>query len=64
MHTMTKRQAISEVRALADACIEQMERVARGWDKGDRRDDDLSVRVSATLSVNAQEAMWIARQFA
>lgn len=37
---LTMRQAIREVKADANALIEQMERKARGWDTGAYRDDD------------------------
>jgi hypothetical protein len=45
--TMTKRQAIAEVRAEANAIIEQLERRARGWDKGRWRDDMRDVECNA-----------------
>lgn len=39
MTTMTRRQAIREARAEADAIIAQHERFARGLDRGPWRDD-------------------------
>lgn len=36
---MNKRQAIKEVRECANAVIDQLERIAKGWDKGSHRDD-------------------------
>ena len=37
---ITKRQAIAEVRAEANWIIDQLERRAKGWDKGAYRSDD------------------------
>ena len=39
-HVTTKRQAIAEVRALADAIIDQHTRWANGWDKNPMKRDD------------------------
>lgn len=66
MDTMTKRQAVAEVRALADAVIEQLERFEAGWDKGLFRDDDMTCRVPARLALrrNAEAAERIAREYA
>lgn len=55
---MTRNQAAAEVRALANACIEQMERQAKGWDKGVYRDDDtfMWITIKAAQRQNAAEA--------
>lgn len=37
--SVTKREAIKQVRECADAIIEQQARRARGWDRGVYRDD-------------------------
>lgn len=37
---VTKRQAVAAVRDEANALIEQLERVAKGWDRGAYRADD------------------------
>lgn len=63
---MTKRQAIAEVRACADAVIEQRTRQAMGWDKGIYRDDDtLQWRtISQSVRANVQEAFRLSVNFA
>jgi hypothetical protein len=55
---INKRMAAAWVRAEANDLIEQLERRARGWDKGQYRDDDVMrdtpirqrIRESVTLS--------------
>lgn len=47
----TKRDAIAEVKALANLVIEQNERWAKGWDKGTYRDDDTERHCSAKEQV-------------
>lgn len=65
---MNKRQAIAEVRALADDTIDQLERLARGFDKNDLRDDAPRYwqsmpgiyRPSYRLDSNSHDAFYIA----
>ena len=59
----TKRMAIADVRSAANSIIEQLERQAKGWDKGRYRDDDTvrTVPVSTQmhhLSEAAFRASW------
>lgn len=64
---MTKRQAIAEVRAEADAIIEQLERVAKGWDKlhGFRADDTLCMwTVAERIEMGVANAFDLSRQYA
>jgi hypothetical protein len=66
---MTKRQAIAEVRAEANAIIEQLERRARGWDQGRWRNDMRAVErngantIAATLEWRAGYAFSLACSF-
>jgi hypothetical protein len=61
----TKRKAIAAVKAEANGIIEQLERRAKGWDKGAYRDDDtmrfMTIRESLTLS--SQFAFAVAIEF-
>lgn len=54
---MTKRQAIRQAQQEANALIDQLERLAKGWDKGAYRDDDTmriwTVQETIDLHVNA-----------
>lgn len=67
---MTKRQAIAEVRAEANALIEQLSRRARGMDQGPWRDDCRIVdrqphnRISATIRAGVEHAFNLSRQYA
>ena len=68
---MNKRQAIKEVRALADDTIDQLERLAKGWDKDDVRSDaprhwEQSPGFyvpSIRMDTNSHDAMVIAREW-
>lgn len=63
---MTKRQAIAEARAEANAIIEQQTRRAQGWDRGVYRDDD-TLRMSTireSLQASAAHAFALSAQFA
>ena len=66
---LTKRQAIKVVQAYANAAIEQMERQAKGWDKGIYRDDcmdrtSIHYSIRATMNRNSRYAFQVAAQFA
>lgn len=66
---ITKRQAIKEVRECANAAIEQMERQARGLDKGIYRDDQVDrssihYSIKAVMRRNSRYAFQLAAQFA
>ena len=67
---MTKRQAIAEVRSEADAIIEQLERRAKGWDRGLWRDDmrnvdcNFSNTIGATIRRSVAHAFALSAQFA
>lgn len=68
--SLDKRRAVAEVRALADAVIEQAERRAKGWDRGAWRDDvrtvDRSTRntIAVNTDVNVRRAFYLSAQFA
>lgn len=66
--TITARwQALKEVRALADATIEQLERFDKGWDKGHVRDDSVSpfgVSPRQAIHIASVDAMALAVVFA
>ena len=59
---MNKREAIREVRALANMIIEQRTRQAKGWDRGVFRDDDTGCRVPINCAMHraSREAFYIA----
>lgn len=67
---MNKREAIREVRALANDTIDQLERLAAGWDRDNLRDDwngqgsATRAAPSVRLRENSREAFDIAKQFA
>lgn len=62
----TKRRAVAMVRENANALIEQLERRAKGWDRGFYRDDDTlqlwTIRQSIDLHVS--ESFALSAQFA
>lgn len=62
---MTKREAIAEVRALANVVIEQAERKAKGWDKGAYRDDALhgEPTIKGHIRDCVAQAFHLSRQF-
>lgn len=63
--SITKRQAIRIARKCADSLIEQLERRAKGWDKGRYRDDD-AVRICTirqSMELDVAEAFHLSRQF-
>lgn len=65
---MNKRQAIKEARECADSVIEQLERIARGWDKGRWRNDMREVErnpsntIRALIRADVEHAFNVARQ--
>lgn len=69
---MNKRQAINEVRALAEDTIDQLMRLDKGWDKGDLRDDAPEswqsqpgvYRPSYRIDSNSHDAFYLSREFA
>ena len=67
---MNKRQAIKEVREAANAVIEQLERIAKGWDKGRHRSDMREVDRNSGNTIRQQmrdhvdHAFNLSRQFA
>jgi hypothetical protein len=63
---MTKRQAIAEARAEANAIIEQQERIARGWDRGAYRSDDTLRQwtIRETLAMHSAHAFALSAMFA
>lgn len=70
MSQMTKRQAIKEVRECADAVIEQAERIAKGWDKGNHRsnlrevDRNAGNTIRQEIKFHVYHAFALSRQFA
>lgn len=60
---MNKRQAIAEVRAEANALIEQAERRAKGWDRGIWRDDRRAVDCNAHNTIRACTARSVKNAF-
>lgn len=66
---MNKRQAIKEAREAANAVIEQLERIAKGWDKGSHRDDMREVDRNPNNTIRQQirghvdHAFALSRQF-
>ena len=65
--TQTRRQAIAETRACADALIEQAERFAKGWDVGRayRQDDTLRLlTIAQARRLHVEIAFNLSRQFA
>lgn len=60
----TRRAAIAIVREEANAVIAQLERRARGWDKGPWRDDELTVNCNARTTVAARIRESVALAFA
>lgn len=72
---MNKRRAIAEVRELANDVIDQLERLDRGWDGNDIRDDtprwrrltgelDAYCIPSARIAMNARAAFALAQEWA
>lgn len=60
---MNRRQAIAEVRAEANALIEQLERRARGFDRGMWRDDVRTVDRNARNTIRATTHRSVAHAF-
>ena len=66
---MTRRQAITEARDCANAVIEQLERHAKGWDRGmwrqDMREVDRNHRntIRATVAMNVGRAFELSKEF-
>ena len=65
IRTITKRSAIREARAEADAIIEQLERRAKGWDKGAYRDDDTEryATIAQRLATSSAWAFHLSRMY-
>lgn len=63
-HTsITKRQAMREVRANADALIEQLERIAKGWDRGMYRSDTRDVDCVPHNSIRSRVRSYVSESF-
>lgn len=65
MGPLTKRQAIAETRDCANVVIEQLERRAKGWDRGAYRDDD-TVRlrtINDHIALNVDVAFELSARF-
>lgn len=61
---MNKNQAAREVRQCADALIEQLERLDKGWDQGRYRDDTCAVDRNWGNSINYRMDYFVNRAFA
>jgi hypothetical protein len=62
---MTKLQAINAAKNEANALIDQLERIAKGWDKGRYRDDDTlrMFTVQQGIQTHVQECFRLAIEF-
>lgn len=67
---MTRNQAVKEARECADSIIEQRTRQAKGWDRGEYRDDMRDVDriwhlpIEAAMHCTARRAFELSKQFA